>query len=332
MKSLVPIFRIAAFCGVTLTGVSAFAHVELQSPTPRARGQSEGNLKNTPCGQTADGRTDRVTVFEPGQTITVTFNEFIDHPAYYRVAFDPDGDTFPMRTGVPANAVESAAAAQAAEEALFQGTGSTLLAVVPEVNGKASSATVTLPDVECEACTLQLIEFMYDKADPQHGYYQCADIALRSAGGTGTPPDGEGTGEAGSGGEDTSEDESSGTAATGADAGPLPNVPGIPGTDTPATSAAPGNGSSTPAAADTPSNGAVGSGPSSSAPSAPTASSSGTAGTAATLPPLANDDGDSDGGCSFTLHNVALASHEKGSLVLAGLGLLTAMRRRKSAR
>jgi len=157
---------------------------------PRALGQTEGNLKNTPCGQSTDGRTtDRVNVFAPGETITLKFNEFINHPSYYRVAFDPDGDTFPMRTGVPANTTETTAQAEAAEQAVFQGSGSILLAVVPEVNGTASSATVTLPNMQCENCTLQLIEFMYDKGDPQHGYYQCADIALRGGmTGDGNPP------------------------------------------------------------------------------------------------------------------------------------------------
>src|SRR6187431_1978738 len=107
MISAKPFVFASAFSALSLLAVSALAHVERQAPPPRAKGQSEGNLKNTPCGQNPDGRPARVTVFEPGQTITLPFNEFIDHPAYYRVAFDPDGDTFPMRTGAPANATES---------------------------------------------------------------------------------------------------------------------------------------------------------------------------------------------------------------------------------
>ena len=42
---------------------------------------------------------------------------------------------------------------------------------------------VTLPDVECERCTLQLIQVMTDKAPYGDGndlYYQCADLALRA--------------------------------------------------------------------------------------------------------------------------------------------------------
>jgi hypothetical protein len=192
MTSAKPLLLAGIFSSIAWAG-SAFAHVELDYPMPRALGKTEGNLKNTPCGQSTDGRTkDRVNVFAPGQTITLQFDEFIDHPSYYRVAFDPDGDTFPMRTGVAANTVETTAQAEAAEQAVFQGSGSQLLAVVPEVNGTASSATVTLPNMECENCTLQLIEFMYDKGDPNHGYFQCADIALRSDAaetGDGSSPD-----------------------------------------------------------------------------------------------------------------------------------------------
>ncbi|MCA9560948.1 MAG: hypothetical protein KC583_20510, partial [Myxococcales bacterium] len=48
---------------------------------------------------------------------------------------------------------------------------------------------VTLPDVECDNCTLQVIQVMFDKP-PQTSpgndlYYQCADLVLR---GDGPPP------------------------------------------------------------------------------------------------------------------------------------------------
>lgn len=59
---------------------------------------------------------------------------------------------------------------------------------------------VSLPDVECEHCTLQVIQVMYDKKPISVGgndiYYHCADIALvRDASETdlGPPADGGGT-------------------------------------------------------------------------------------------------------------------------------------------
>jgi hypothetical protein len=319
MISAKPFVFASAFSALSLLAISALAHVELQSPMPRAKGQSEGNLKNTPCGQNADGRTDRVTVFEPGQTITIAFNEFIDHPSYYRVAFDPDGDTFPMRSGVPANAVETIEAARAAEQALFQGTGSVLLAVVPEVNGKASSATVTLPNMECENCTLQLIEFMYDKADPQHGYYQCADIALRSAG-TVDPGEGDGDGDGNLGTPDAGAPPSGGNnGSAGAGSSPVASNGGSSSTTIPTVPSGAGGSTST---------GVAGSTSTTTNPLQPAGNG------AQGLTPLTgdrDDDTEEEGGCSFgrPAHPVGAAS---ALLLVVGLGLLGSLRRRRLAR
>jgi hypothetical protein len=309
-----PLFLAGFFLSIAWAG-SAVAHVELSYPMPRALGKTEGNLKNTPCGQSTDGRTqDRVTVFAPGQTITLQFDEFIDHPAYYRVAFDPDGDDFPMRTGVAANTVETTAQAQAAEQAVFQGSGSQLLAVVPEVNGSASSATVTLPDTECENCTLQLIEFMYDKGDPNHGYFQCADIALRegAAGGdeSGAAPDA-GAPPATSGGlgngTQVAPAPTGGETAAGVGVGTGTSVPSTNG----------GKGSAMPTATAT----------GSPAPSSAAATGSSTTPTANAQPQSM----DSGGGCA--LSPVGNATAEGGLAGLACLSILglgiTARRRRR---
>jgi hypothetical protein len=50
-------------------------------------------LKTKPCGQTANKRTtDKVTTFSPGQKVEIKIKEYINHPGYFAVAFDPDGD------------------------------------------------------------------------------------------------------------------------------------------------------------------------------------------------------------------------------------------------
>jgi hypothetical protein len=61
-----------------------------------------------------------------------------------------------------------------------------LLDGIPDTpGGGQSSVTVTLPDVECERCTLQVIQVMDDKPPymvPGNDiYYQCADLVLRRA-------------------------------------------------------------------------------------------------------------------------------------------------------
>jgi hypothetical protein len=108
-----------------------------------------------------------VTVFEPGATVTVTWMETTNHRSYYRIAFDADGDdAFPT----------------------FVGTGRGAEGIDPSgpcpVDGQVILAydmddrfEVRLPDVECERCTLQVVQFMYDTSRPY--YFQCADVALR---------------------------------------------------------------------------------------------------------------------------------------------------------
>ena len=63
----------------------AFAHARLTSPTPRNTAAN----KTGPCGV---ARTANATNFMPGQTITVTWAETVNHPGYYRIAFSPSAD------------------------------------------------------------------------------------------------------------------------------------------------------------------------------------------------------------------------------------------------
>jgi hypothetical protein len=66
----------------------ARAHVRLVSPVSRYGDE----MKVGPCGRLGGARTDLVTTVRPGQGLEVVFDEIIDHPGYYRIAFDPAGD------------------------------------------------------------------------------------------------------------------------------------------------------------------------------------------------------------------------------------------------
>src|SRR5690606_36725286 len=119
--------------------------------------------KTGPCGRAGVGRGDVVTVFEPGQTITVVWKETIDHPSHYRISFDDDGeDDFVDPAGFND----------------FYTAPSVLLDDIDDSScGNAMRATITLPDIECESCTLQVVQVMYDKkpyGDGNDLYYQCA--------------------------------------------------------------------------------------------------------------------------------------------------------------
>lgn len=145
----------------------AAAHISMTSPTPRS-----GSLKVGPCGALGSTRsTDpaKIAVFEPGATITVEWDETVNHPSHYRIGFDLDGSDFPVPDGFMD----------------FSHTDNVLLDDIADRSGGHYTQAVTLPDAPCETCTLQLTQMMYDKSPYGDGndiYYQCADVALRAGG------------------------------------------------------------------------------------------------------------------------------------------------------
>src|SRR5262249_32020964 len=166
--------RAFVIVGTILTALAlpgaGHAHIALTSPTPRY-----ADLKLPPCGRGAgDARTSNVTTFRPGETITVAWTETIDHPGHYRISFDSDGqDAFVGPTGC----------------ADFYTAPSVLVDNIADRSGSQLKYTqqVTLPNIECSRCTLQVIQVMTDKPPYGNGddiYHQCADLVL-SSGATG---------------------------------------------------------------------------------------------------------------------------------------------------
>jgi hypothetical protein len=161
---------------------SASAHIHLLEPTPRYPDQVAGENKACPCGvgrsnricqvegdrSDPDRSTDRVTTFEAGSSVVLTWEEYYPHSGRYRVAFDPDGADLEDFNAHP-------------------------LADIPDPVGRVGNSgegsiwelEVTLPETPCENCTLQLIQVMDGETeepvpDPvgRSTYYQCADIRI----------------------------------------------------------------------------------------------------------------------------------------------------------
>jgi len=299
------VLRLATASSLFLFSAVSAAHVDLQQPTPRLAGQAnDPQLKTGPCGQTANGRTANVNVYTPGETITVRWNEYIDHPSYYRIAFDDDGDNgFEMRTDGQTNAAADNPVAM--ENAL--GMDAEILSIVPEVNDTTTGAgtdvrevQVTLPNITCENCTLQLIQYMYN--NPMQGYYQCADIALRGTVAAG--------GDADAGTDPVPAAADAGAVAPEGAGGSLGTVPApgdSSGNGTGGASGAP-TGVAAPGAGGTAITGAAGS------------QSAGTGGGAAAT---AGDD--DDGGCSLPASGSS--SNRSGLFAVLALGLALLRRR-----
>lgn len=153
----------------------AAAHLGLRSPASR---QGDFVLKEGPCGITGGTRSDNVTELEAGARIEIVWDEYVDHPGHFRIAFDADGDD---------DFVDPACLGGCntrTPEIETYSNDAVLLDGIPDTpGGGAGRAMVTLPDVECDRCTLQVIQVMYDKPPYESPgndiYYQCADLVLR---------------------------------------------------------------------------------------------------------------------------------------------------------
>jgi hypothetical protein len=164
--------------------VISWGHARLTNPTPRNNGDNNKNV-DLPCGPGARGIPH---TYMPGQTITVQWEETINHTGYYEFFFSPAND----------QNFTSLKVVQDMQGALVGG------------QSNKYSTTITFPNVLCNACTLRMIQFMAD--NPNFPYQSCIDIAL-TADGNPPPP-------AGGGGPGTSTGPGSGAPAE-------PNVPGF---------------------------------------------------------------------------------------------------------
>lgn len=148
-----------------LLAPEAGAHISLKFPPPR-----DAALKAGPCGTAGSVRGSTVTAFKPGEKITVTWTETVDHPGHFRISFDDDGnDSF-----VDPKSYDDLNTAP-----------SVLVDNIADKSGSMQmySQEITLPNKECSNCTLQVLQLMSDKppfGDGNEFYYQCADIVISS--------------------------------------------------------------------------------------------------------------------------------------------------------
>ncbi len=167
----------------------ANAHIHLTSPLSRTDSLT-GDQKSEHCGVPGQGRdASRVTVFQPGETITVSWLETVNHPGHFRIAFQADGATFGIP---PAGDGPPAGFPSVDQTGMTDSAGALILKdFIPD---GMLSTQVTLPSMECDNCTLQFIQVMTDKSPytvtgtSDDIYFNCADITLSA----GAPPPNDG--------------------------------------------------------------------------------------------------------------------------------------------
>jgi len=185
---------------VVVSGGTASAHVTLTSPPPRTLDNKAG-----PCGAAGSRRGTRVTTFAPGATITVEWDETVDHPGHYRIAFDDDGDDVFVNPNNPNDNFPF-----------------TLKEPIADKVGGHYTQQITLPTTPCASCTLQLMQIMTTQVPYNSFYYQCADIAIAAPGDPVDPGDPGGPTASGDGGGC-----SAGSGGPGSGAGALVILTGV---------------------------------------------------------------------------------------------------------
>jgi len=159
-----------------LVAPPAHAHINLLEPVVRVPGFPESTLARGPCGQDPNERIeDRVNVFRPGESIELAFEVYVQHPGYFRISFDPEGDdSFSTRPSAPSDASTDD------PTQLSPGDGEIILDYISNRAGDIDRVErrVTLPDIECDRCTLQVTLFVYGWRLDEALFYQCADLLL----------------------------------------------------------------------------------------------------------------------------------------------------------
>jgi hypothetical protein len=201
---------ISAFgLGLAVLGAaaSASAHISVERAGVHESRYGDADIKDAPCGRAGGARGSNVYTYAPGETITLSLVEYIPHPGYYRIAFDDDGDDDfvdpqSIKPVDPARGCPSSPTDRCGESDFYNTPAVLMDNLDPHVTAAFDaeySWDVTLPDVECDNCTLQVIQVMEDDLfhgpyDPTPGvgiadiYHQCIDLVLKA----GDPPAGGG--------------------------------------------------------------------------------------------------------------------------------------------
>lgn len=145
-----------------LNATVAHGHAGFVANTQVVPRSADTGLKTAPCGGIL--RTSSPTQLEPGATITVNWQETINHPGRFEFYFSQAGETNWQLLKTVQDTLDDNA--------------------VPH----NYSTTITLPNVQCTDCTLQMIQVMTENPALPSYYYSCADIRMGTQSVPSPPP------------------------------------------------------------------------------------------------------------------------------------------------
>lgn len=152
-----------AFAATMAWSSAAVAHIEIVLPESR---YGPDMIKDAPCGHPDNPPgVAPPHVYQTGETITIVVDEYIAHEGHLRIAWAENDEDF-----VTVGAFDD-----------FDNFPGVLMDNIIDPPGmKQFTIELTLPAQECDNCTLQVIQVMYDGDGFQEEdlYYTCADITL----------------------------------------------------------------------------------------------------------------------------------------------------------
>lgn len=148
--------RILSIILISLLSISAQAHIRAKTAGNLIPRSNSDSLKTAPCGGIARGVSS--ATYAPGATMTMNWEETINHPGRFEIYFSPSGDS------------------------AWQ-----LIKTINDTTNLTTdlphqyTTTFTLPTTPCAACTIQLIQVMEENPASPSYYYSCSDIKIQSA-------------------------------------------------------------------------------------------------------------------------------------------------------
>ncbi len=154
---------------------TAPAHFALLAP-PSALQTEDGGKGSPPCGDGIESNV--VTDVSGGHALPIRLQEFVFHPGHYRIALSvnsrselpPDPDVRQAGGLSIGASIQNPPRIPVLSDGLFAHDS-------PPAGDW--SAGIVLPNIDCEKCTLQIIEFMADHSVPFF-YHHCADLRIRA--------------------------------------------------------------------------------------------------------------------------------------------------------
>jgi hypothetical protein len=169
----------SAVASLVLLGfaASADAHIKMTSPANWIVTNADGDpQKLGPCGTLSGTRTNQVTVVAPGSKLKVQWTETTFHPGHFRISIATDRSQLVTPPATVVRNSCSTAEIQTTPVLPVIADG-----IFPHDTRQTQPYTyeITVPNITCDNCTLQLLQFMSSHVPPCF-YYSCADLQIRA--------------------------------------------------------------------------------------------------------------------------------------------------------